>query len=365
MAIERHFFPGNNTPKGFFSYYGYILSQQEANRIYCIKGGPGVGKSSFMKSIAQVFTNEGEDIDYLHCSSDPNSLDGIVLKKRKVSFIDATAPHVIDPVTPGAVDSIIHLGDFWNEEGIRKNRAAVIAKNEEYKKWFGRAYYYLRASENMHELLNSIYDEALEKAELYKITAQIVSEELTHKEISLNLGKVKKFFASAITPLGNINYLSTLVDNVDKIYRFKVPEGYSASEILRIFSEGAVFRGFNVEEYYCPIKPETKIEHLIIPKLRLAFVTENRFHKLTFANNCKDKQSILFDLSEIMDMNHIRRNLTLVEATLFYMEEMLRKTVKCIENAKREHDILEKFYIPNMDFKKIDTLRDEIIGKLL
>ena len=42
-------FPGNNTPEGFFSYYEYILSQREADKIICIKGGPGTGKSTFFK----------------------------------------------------------------------------------------------------------------------------------------------------------------------------------------------------------------------------------------------------------------------------------------------------------------------------
>ena len=39
MSVERHYFPGNNTPLGFFSYYKYILGQREANKIICIKGG--------------------------------------------------------------------------------------------------------------------------------------------------------------------------------------------------------------------------------------------------------------------------------------------------------------------------------------
>ena len=45
MSVQRHYFPGNNTPLGFYSYYRYILSQKEASRIICLKGGPGTGKS--------------------------------------------------------------------------------------------------------------------------------------------------------------------------------------------------------------------------------------------------------------------------------------------------------------------------------
>ena len=48
-------FPGGNTYKGFHSFYDYMLPNDEANRIFCIKGGPGVGKSSFMKSVVVKF----------------------------------------------------------------------------------------------------------------------------------------------------------------------------------------------------------------------------------------------------------------------------------------------------------------------
>ena len=43
---------------------------------------------------------------------------------------------------------------------------------------------------------------------------------------------------------------------------------------------------------------------------------------------------------------------------------MMKKAIECIEEAKKEHDVLESYYIPNMDFKKIDKLRDEIIAKI-
>ena len=37
IGKERHMYPGNNTPLGFFSYYQYILGQREADKIICIK----------------------------------------------------------------------------------------------------------------------------------------------------------------------------------------------------------------------------------------------------------------------------------------------------------------------------------------
>jgi ABC-type lipoprotein export system ATPase subunit len=92
-SSERHVFPGGNTSKGFYSLYRYMLSQDEARRIICIKGGPGTGKSSLMKNVGKLYKENGYDIEYHHCSSDPNSLDGVVIKALKVAIFDSTSPH--------------------------------------------------------------------------------------------------------------------------------------------------------------------------------------------------------------------------------------------------------------------------------
>ena len=56
-SIKR-VFPGGNTPLGFFSYYDYIIPT-DAERIFVIKGGPGVGKSTFMKKIGEAMLDSG------------------------------------------------------------------------------------------------------------------------------------------------------------------------------------------------------------------------------------------------------------------------------------------------------------------
>ena len=126
----RHLFPGNNTAQGFFSFYRYILPQEQAKRIFCLKGGPGTGKSSFMKKLGNHFYNLGYNIEFHHCSSDPNSLDGIVIKELNVAVLDGTSPHVVDPIHPGAVDEVINLGDAFNTDLLEshKNEIMLVTK---------------------------------------------------------------------------------------------------------------------------------------------------------------------------------------------------------------------------------------------
>ncbi|MDD4564299.1 MAG: ATPase [Eubacteriales bacterium] len=360
-GIERHMYPGNNTPEGFFSYYQYILSQEEADRIICIKGGPGVGKSTFMKKIGESMLQKGHNVDFMHCSSDNSSLDGIVLRDKKIAMIDGTAPHVVDPINPGAVDSIIHLGDYWDEEGIRKNRNAVIRNSERVRSIFGRAYNYLAAAGKMYDNLFSIYESAIKNEELYKLAAKIIGDELIHREICLNQGDIKKYFASAITPTGFENFIDTLLSGYKKIYLIKAPIGVSSERMLNLFMEGAVYRSLNVEGYYCPMKPSTKLEHLLIPELRLAFITSNLYHTIDLSENPAEVEVI--NLDNIIRYDIIKYQEPILEDSRIKMRELLEKSVYCLAQAKKEHDKLEQYYVPNMDFLKIDSLRLELTQK--
>ena len=50
--FETSFFLGSNSPSGFYSLYD-DLADPERDFLYIIKGGPGCGKSSFMRAVAR------------------------------------------------------------------------------------------------------------------------------------------------------------------------------------------------------------------------------------------------------------------------------------------------------------------------
>lgn len=90
-ANIKNVFLGGNTSQGFYSFYDY-LAPINAKKIYVIKGGPGVGKSSIMKSIGKEVAKKNIPIEFCWCSSDNNSLDGIYIPSLKVAMVDGTAP---------------------------------------------------------------------------------------------------------------------------------------------------------------------------------------------------------------------------------------------------------------------------------
>lgn len=368
MSVERHYFPGNNTPLGFFSYYKHILGQREANKIVCIKGGPGTGKSTFMNRIAEYFASMDEDIDYLHCSADENSLDGIVLKDRRIAVIDGTSPHITDPVTPGAVDKIVNLGEFWDEEAIAVNKSEIIDLNEETSRWYRIAYNYLSAAKSVYRSLEEIYNDASEDSEIYKVVADIVGSEYGDLDISLKPGKRKKFFASAITGDGVVNYITSLLGDMKRVYMIDSPVGYSNSSFMEIVTEGAIYRGLDVEAYYCPMCPEEKIEHIVIPELKTAFVTMNRYHDIQPweipAPDESGQEIILIYMEDYMNILNIGKNSELIQSLNEEYDILLNKSVKHLSLARDTHLMVEKMYIPNMNFTQLSDMRDKLQAEL-
>ena len=76
------FFSVFNSAGGFVSWFDEIFKTDELGRLFIIKGGSGTGKSTLMKRIADRGVSLGCECEYYYCSSDPKSLDGIILREN-------------------------------------------------------------------------------------------------------------------------------------------------------------------------------------------------------------------------------------------------------------------------------------------
>ena len=91
--MVTNFFLGANSGAGFQSLSEDFVSPEKNYDVMLLKGGPGVGKSSFMKHIARQAEAAGEDVEYIWCSGDPDSLDAVRLPRVGILAVDGTSPH--------------------------------------------------------------------------------------------------------------------------------------------------------------------------------------------------------------------------------------------------------------------------------
>lgn len=357
-CLVKHVFPGGNTTKGFHSFFNQILSQEDANHIFSLKGGPGVGKSSIMKKIGKYMTDLNYHVEYHHCSSDPNSLDAIMIPDLKVAIMDGTSPHIVDPINPGVVDEIINLGKYWDEKGIRKNKDKIISLNKERKRMFSKAYQYLKAAKIIYDAYELTESKLRKDDEFYKIKNTIIKDIFKDDFHFDKLGKKRSLFSYGLTPIGITHFRDTIICNAKIKYSIKEMVGISSEDIMNEIVKQALDRGYNVECYHSPIKIE-KIEDILILDLEISVSANNQY------NNCVFDYDKVYDLTKIVNNNIHIELLNEIKEDKELFEVLLYKGLNFINKANTLHNELENYYIPHMNFSKIDELTNNLIEKII
>lgn len=350
---ERHVFLGNNTSQGFFSYFDYLMNPKEGNRIYILKGGPGVGKSSFMKKFGKIMVERNHFVEYIHCSSDNDSLDGVLIPDFKIAIVDGTAPHTIDPVIPGAVDEIINLGIYLNNNELQTQKDKIIQINNNKSRLYKSAYTYLKSAGLILDEINSIYDRYTDDV-AFKLVCEEVNEKIfTDKSAITRLGSVRKLFLEAYTANGYINHTDSLCEG-KKVWAIVGENVNYASKLLDSILTKALEYGYNVESFYTPMFPD-KLQHLFIPELNLFLKTAD--------NHINSKYDDVINLHPIMDIDTIITFNSDIANNLLMFNMLVNNGLERLTKTKKEHETLEEIYKSAMNFKGVDDCFDKIISQ--
>ncbi len=350
----RRVFPGGNTGSGFYSYYEYIIPE-DARRIFVIKGGPGVGKSSFMKRIAREMLDRGFDVEMHQCSSDNNSLDGIVIPELDTAFIDGTAPHIVDPRNPGAVDEIIHLGDYWDAGSLERNKEFILRDNMEIRKLFARAYRYLAAAKEIMDDLEEKYGRAVNLGKVNLVTEELKEELFGDWPVSDFPGRERHLFGSAFTPGGFVDYADTVLDKAGKIYYINGQPGTGKTTMMNRLARYAVDRGLKVEYFHAPLKPH-KLDSIVIGGPDIAVTCSQKGKNMAFRS---------IDLDSYLDGGILGEEERFIHSDWRTYQRLIDEAITTIGRAKEVHDRMEAYYIAAMDFAGVNNLRKKIVERIL
>ncbi|WIV10643.1 PRK06851 family protein [Proteiniborus sp. MB09-C3] len=352
---ERRMFPGGNTSRGFFSYYNHIINKKDANKIIILKGGPGTGKSSMMRKIGMYMQEKGYDVEYHHCSSDRESIDSIMIPKLKVAVVDGTAPHVIDPKYPGAVDMIINLGEYWDSKALEENREEIIKVIDRNSKFYKSAYKYLEAARAIQEDTIWKMEEVMDFGKLNVLGDNLIKEIFNKLPISENMGRERHLFGSAYTPTGWAEHTDTLLKDMEKTYYIKGEIGTGKTTMMKKIYLQAVQRGLDVEVFHTPLIPE-KIETIIIKDLSIG---------LSIMDAAKDNNYKVIDLYEYIDKEIYNIYEDSIKESKEIYEKLISVAIDKLAGAKKNHDLMEAQYIPNMSYDEINKIRNKIIEIIL
>lgn len=345
------FLLGSNSKRGFYSLFDELRNPLEGNRLYIIKGGPGSGKSSLMKRVIKELKAKNHSLEYIHCASDPRSLDAFIDYDAGISMVDGTSPHTMDPIYPGAYDVIINMAECWDDKNLVNNKGEIIALSNTISTSHQMATSCIKAA-------TSLLDNNMAIAQSYinhEITQDFIRQIMKELKDS-KTGNEKKRLLSAVSVGETVFFGDTISTLTTKQYI--IPDKWGATSGLILSSIHEMAKNLNLEHItcYCSIRTPDKIDHIIFPQAKIAITCANVFHNVK-----GNKQKVLEDVYKpIPDMKNEQMNLHLDKA-----KNLIDTASKHIERAKLLHDDLEAFYIEAMDFSRVDGIYDRIIREIL
>lgn len=171
----QQYFLGANCGKGFVSLYEGFPPSDRAF-LHIIKGGPGGGKSGFMRAIAEAARERGLDVQQVLCSGDPDSLDGLYIPALGQAWVDGTAPHVEEPRSFGADSDYVNLGSFCRLPMTEHDADRAKALKEEYQALYAQAYALLEKAKALHDELESVYRPYMDFSALTEFTKRTIQQ---------------------------------------------------------------------------------------------------------------------------------------------------------------------------------------------
>ena len=330
-------------------------SLHNLDRIYILKGGPGTGKSGIIRAIGDELVRSGHDIWYVHCASDNDSLDGVVIPALSVGIVDGTAPHVIEPRCPGAVEQYVNLGDAWDASRLASRKNEIAGLNARIKDAYERAYAGFAEALRIHDEWEKIYIENMDFQAANDVTREVI-ESLFGDKRGGRESRVDHRYLGAATPGGAVDFVPNLTAGLSRRIFIKGRPGSGKSTMLKKIAATAAERGFDAEVYHCGFDPNS-LDMVIVRELGFAIFDSTAPHEY-FPERDSDEVLDMYvrcikpgtDEAYETELNDIRGR---------YAAKM-KESIGHLAAAKSFHDDLERIYGEAMDFTVVDRKRDAI-----
>lgn len=352
MQLPIAFFLGANTPRGFLSLFP-CLAEEPGLRLSPLKTGPGCGKSTFLRSVADW--EEPRRTELFYCSSDPSSLDGVLLHSRNLAVLDGTAPHLYDPPLPGAQGEYLLFPPFLDAAGLAAKRQAAETLKAKGAACYAQAYRLLEAAAPVRRRMRAMLESEMPLAQLLRRAKGIAGRELPSSAATGRPGVLRQRFLDALTPDGMVFLSDTVLALSTRIYRLEDRFGLGTC-MLELWKERALALGLEVYACCDPQEPE-RLLHLLLPEQKLAFITEDGSRM----PDLHPYRSIRVEayLPEGVFAAH-RGKLRLLR---HLREALFEDAVTELQQARELHRELEQLYRPHLDIPALMQLQQAFYTK--
>lgn len=349
-TTENKYFASMNTACGFKNYFSSIFDPSKFSRIFILKGGPGTGKSSLMKQIADEEEQKGKEVERFVCSADPNSLDGVILKESKIAILDGTAPHTTDPKYPGIVENIINLGSFWDTKKMLPYKSEIMDLLRQKKRHFQRAYQFLSASGEIASEIQNFSKKFINEEKML----QSIKVQASHFFMKNNSGEetvcrnISTICKNGILKLNSFENSSKRVWVVEDHYRL-------ASIYLEKLKTYSMEQNQKIYVSYSPLFPNLP-NGIFYPKSKTCFVIGER----NYEAETKEKEYHYVNMKRFLNLEKLSEGKQKIKFGEKCLSSLFLGATEALTDAANAHEALEKYYIASMNYSKMESVKEEI-----
>lgn len=332
IGAKHPLFAAANSGRGFVSFYDAVFDRKEILRRYIVKGGPGTGKSSFMRELAAYAEEQGMSVEYYRCSSDPDSLDGIVIDRR-IAVMDGTAPHCVEPRTAGARDEIVNLGEFWDADRLAQHYNEIVCYSTLKSNAYEKSYRFLSAALEVSEINRSLIEPFVLEEKLKGAVERQLRSIPKGDGFDVRVGLIDSIGMKGSVRFDTYEAQAERVLVIDDCYGI-------APRYLSHLIEGARKKECAIRVSYHPLEP-TVPDAVLFEESGVCFV---------IGEPCEGKVDGRINMKRFISSERLgeikceyRLNRRLYEALIESAKDALRE-------AGRYHFELEKIYVSCMDF---------------
>ncbi len=351
---DLKYFLAANSCEGFVSSFTECYDAKKGFRVYIIKGGPGTGKSSFMKYLSAKAYEKGVKVEICPCSSDPDSLDAVIFPELKAVVLDGTAPHTVDPVYPGVCEEILNFGSFWQKEILKDKTDKILKFTDENKAWHRKAARYISSVGQIMIDNLKIASACTDSGKVNAFAKSLCKKYIPKKSFG---GNEQVRYLCGITPKGVVSFSNTALAACQNKIIIEDRYGKVADLIMQNIRHYALSNGYEIITVKNAFLPSRLIDHIIIPELSLGFLREYKFQQ--FKSDIRRIHARRF-----MGAKDIGRSRERLHFNDKVISELLLGAVESLKEAKAVHDKLEENYIAAMDFDRLNSFAKEFSEQL-
>ena len=352
----NRFFLGTNSPEGFRSLFGSSYDPYGSWRVWIIKGGPGTGKSTAMRGVSLRARELGLYCEQCFCSSDPDSLDAVIIPGRKLAVYDGTAPHVLEPVLAGVCENIVNFGDAWDSGKLYSMRGEIADLSAKCSARHSAARVWLRSAAAFRENTYLSAVDAVDKDKVGRAAKNIAAKLGADKRLSSVRGSRCERYFTAVTPKGIIMPGVESFALLQQRVVIDDPTGAASSMLLERLAELLSEGGVDIILGRC--SQSGRVEHILAPSLSAMISASSETHPV------KGNSRVIHG-ERFFPQGFLKARRERYRLNRRGVSEMTGCAVREMAAAKSVHDRLEECYARAMDYDRAGEISERLAGEML